>query len=195
DEIADFLTGVLNRAEGHSGSDPRDLDAEKKKKSRDFLRRDLPLDLPERSSRPASPGARFPASPSGSEDMSSSPTSSPKTKLTAASHKPGQTTLPLKTTMRPGTTVNPKTQAQFAAFLKQNMLVRKSLPAGSSSCVFVPVSSETDDKDDNRVQLKRPPSPGNSSGMKPSKRPKIKVTIVSHGDGAGGGTSSSQEGL
>ncbi|XP_073478167.1 KAT8 regulatory NSL complex subunit 3 isoform X1 [Aquarana catesbeiana] len=193
DEIADFLTGVLNRAEGHSGSDPRDLDAEKKKKSRDFLRRDLPLDLPERSSRPASPGARFPASPSGSEDMSSSPTSSPKTKLTAASHKPGQTTLPLKTTMRPGTTVNPKTQAQFAAFLKQNMLVRKSLPAGSSSCVFVPVSSETDDKDDNRVQLKRPPSPGNSSGMKPSKRPKIKVTIVSHGDGAGGGTSSSQE--
>nr|DBA32093.1 TPA: hypothetical protein GDO54_007842 [Pyxicephalus adspersus] len=196
DEIADFLTGVLNRAEGHSGSDPRDLDAEKKKKSRDFLRRDLALDLPERSSRPASPGARFPASPSGSEDMSSSPTSSPKTKLTAIStpHKPGQTTMPLKTTIqRPGTTVNPKTQAQFAAFLKQNMLVRKSLPAGSPSCVFVPVSSETEEKDDNRVQLKRPPSPANSSGLKPSKRPKIKVTIVSHGDGAGGGTSSTQE--
>ncbi|KAM5170742.1 KAT8 regulatory NSL complex subunit 3 isoform 2-T2 [Mantella aurantiaca] len=195
DEIADFLTGVLNRAESHSGSDPRDLDAEKKKKSRDFLRRDLSIDLPERSNRPASPGARFPASPSGSEDMSSSPTSSPKTKLTAIStpHKPGQT-VPMKTTLqRPGTAVNPKTQAQFAAFLKQNMLVRKSLPAGSPSCVFVPVSSETEDKDDNRGQLKRPPSPGSSSGMKPSKRPKIKVTIVSHGDGAVGGTSSSQE--
>ncbi|KAM9312715.1 KAT8 regulatory NSL complex subunit 3 [Gastrophryne carolinensis] len=196
DEIADFLTGVLTRAEGHSGSDPRDLDAEKKKKSRDFLRRDLSLDLPERSSRPASPSTRFPASPSGSEDMSSSPASSPKTKLTSVStpHKTGQTTVPLKTQIqRSGTTVNPKAQAQFAAFLKQNMLVRKSLPTGSASCVFVPVSSETsEEKEDNRGHLKRPPSPANSSGLKPSKRAKIKVTIVSHGDGAGG-SSGSQE--
>ncbi|XP_068130956.1 KAT8 regulatory NSL complex subunit 3 isoform X2 [Hyperolius riggenbachi] len=196
DEIAEFLAAVLTRSEGHSGSDPRDLDAEKKKKSRDFLRRDLSLDLPERSSRPASPAARFPASPSGSEDMSSSPASSPKTKLTTIStpHKAGQTTIPLKTQIqRPGGTVNPKAQAQFAAFLKQNMLVRKSLPTGSQSCLFVPVASESsEDKEEGRRPLKRPPSPGNSSGIK-SKQAKIKVTIVSHGDGAGGGSSGSQE--
>ncbi|XP_063304677.1 KAT8 regulatory NSL complex subunit 3 isoform X2 [Pelobates fuscus] len=199
DEIADFLTGVLTRSEGHTGSDPRDLDAEKKKKSREFLRRDLSLDLSERNSRPASPAARFPASPSGSEDLSSSPASSPKTKLTTipTPHKPGQTTVPLKAQLqRPGTPVNPKqSQAQFAAFLKQNMLVRKSLTTGSPSCVFVPVSSESSEaseKDDGR-QLKRPPSPGSTAGLKPSKRAKIKVTIVSHGDAAGGGTSTSQD--
>lgn len=195
DEIADFLTGVLTRADGHSGSDPRDLDAEKKKKPREFLRRDLSLDLSERNSRPASPAARFPASPSGSEDLSSSPASSPKTKLTTvpAPHKP---TLPLKTQIqRPGATVNPKqAQAQFAAFLKQNMLVRKSLPTGSPSCVFVPVPTESsEEKEDVRGQLKRPPSPGNNTGVKPSKRAKIKVTIVSHGDTSGGGNTSSQE--
>ncbi|XP_040270414.1 KAT8 regulatory NSL complex subunit 3 isoform X1 [Bufo bufo] len=203
DEIADFLAGVLTRADGHSGSDPRDLDAEKKKKPREFLRRDLSLDLSERNSRPASPAARFPASPSGSEDlssMSSSPASSPKTKLTAmsSSHKPGQTTVPIKTQIqRPGATVNPKqAQAQFAAFLKQNMLVRKSLPTGSPSCVFVPVSSESsEEKDDLRGQLKRPPSPGGNIGVKPSKRAKIKVTILSHGDASGGENTTSQEAL
>ncbi|XP_063788082.1 KAT8 regulatory NSL complex subunit 3 isoform X1 [Pseudophryne corroboree] len=200
DEIADFLTGVLTRAESHSGSDPRDLDAEKKKKPREFLRRDLSLDLSDRSSSPAAPAARFPASPSGSEDlssMSSSPASSPKTKLTAipTTHKPGQTAVPLKTQIqRPGTTVIPKqAQAQFAAFLKQNMLVRKTLPTGSPSCVFVPVSSESEEKEDSRGQLKRPPSPGSTHGLKNSKRAKIKVTIVSHGDTAGGGSSISQE--
>ncbi|KAM4676334.1 KAT8 regulatory NSL complex subunit 3 isoform 2-T3 [Discoglossus pictus] len=210
DEIADFLTGVLTRAEGHTGSDPRDLDAEKKKKPREFLRRDLSLDLSERSSRPVSPAARFPASPSGSEvrreerlkdlsSVSSSPASSPKTKLTTVTttQKPGQTGLTLKPQIqRPGTAVTQKqAQAQFAAFLKQNMLVRKTLPTGSPSCVFVPVSTdstEAGEKEENRMHLKRPPSPGSTSGIKPSKRAKIKVTIVSTGE-TGGITTGSNE--
>ncbi|XP_064353915.1 KAT8 regulatory NSL complex subunit 3 isoform X2 [Dromaius novaehollandiae] len=173
DEIADFLTGVLTRAESHSGSDPRDLDAEKKKKPRDSTRRDLSFDLPERTSRPASPAAKVPASPSGSEDLSSvssSPTSSPKTKMAAVSsiQKPSQmsTTQLLKRQVPRTDTVLTHKQAQ------------------------VPVSSEPSEgaeKDDVRMQLKRHQTPSPTQCSKASKRAKIKVTIVSHGDAAGVG--------
>ncbi|GAB0200175.1 KAT8 regulatory NSL complex subunit 3 [Grus japonensis] len=173
DEIADFLTGVLTRAESHSGSDPRDLDAEKKKKPRDSTRRDLSFDLPERTSRPASPAAKVPASPSGSEDLSSvssSPTSSPKTKMAAVSsvQKPSQI----------GATQLLKRQVQRT----DSVLTHKQAQ--------VPVSSEHSEgaeKDDVRMQLKRHLTPSPTQCTKSSKRAKIKVTIVSHGDAAGVG--------
>ncbi|NWR81304.1 KANL3 protein, partial [Centropus unirufus] len=195
DEIADFLTGVLTRAESHGGSDPRDLDAEKKRKARDSTRRDLSYDLPERPSRPTSPAAKVPASPLGPEDfssVSSSPTSSPKTKMVAVSslQKPGQmsTTQLLKRQMQRTDTVLAHKQAQAAAATSRDRPPRfKKLLL----CPLVPVSSEHSegaDRDDARAQLKRHQTPSPTQCTKPSKRAKIKVTIVSHGDAAGVGS-------
>ncbi|XP_037022193.1 KAT8 regulatory NSL complex subunit 3 isoform X2 [Artibeus jamaicensis] len=180
DEIVDFLTGVLTRAEGHVGAEPRDQDAEKKKKPRDVARRDLAFEVPERGSRPASPAARLPASPSGSEDLSSvssSPTSSPKTKVTTVA------------------SAQKSSQTGSSQLLKRH--VQRTEAVLTHKQAQVPISSEQAEeaeKEDIRVQLKRhhPSSPLSCS--KTSKRPKIKVSLISQGDPVGGSCTTSQGG-
>ncbi|XP_069849714.1 KAT8 regulatory NSL complex subunit 3 isoform X2 [Dipodomys merriami] len=181
DEIVDFLTGVLTRTEGHMGSEPRDQDAEKKKKPRDIARRDLAFEVSERGSRPTSPAAKLPASPSGSEDLSSvssSPTSSPKTKVTTV------------------TSAQKSSQIGSSQLLKRH--VQRTEAVMTHKQAQVPISSEPveeTEKEELRVQLKRhhPSSPLPSS--KTSKRPKIKVSLISQGDSTGGPCAPSQGGV
>ncbi|XP_072122415.1 KAT8 regulatory NSL complex subunit 3 isoform X1 [Mobula birostris] len=183
DEIGDFLTGILTKTETQAGIEAKEVDMEKRKRSRD-ARRDLAFELSERNSRPVSPFSRVPASPSGSEgtsSVSSSPTSSPKTKSSSLS--PAQKAS-LITATATAASQSPSLSAQFSHILKQHM--QKTGTVLTQKQAQVPVSSDQQDaaeKDDAKAQLKRrQPSSPTQVVSKPAKRAKIKVTILSHGD-------------
>ncbi|XP_034286610.1 KAT8 regulatory NSL complex subunit 3 isoform X1 [Pantherophis guttatus] len=173
DEIADFLTGVLTRADSHTGPDPRDLD--KKRTAREAARRDLSFDLPDRNSRPASPATKIPASPSGSEEfssVSSSPASSPKAKMAVSS-------------------------LQKSSQVGASQLLKRSVQRMEGAVMYKQaqeLSPDAGEKEELRKQLKRHQASSPTHGSKSSKRAKIKVTIVSHGEAAGSGNGTSLDG-
>uniref|UniRef100_A0A8C6X5N4 KAT8 regulatory NSL complex subunit 3 n=1 Tax=Naja naja TaxID=35670 RepID=A0A8C6X5N4_NAJNA len=176
DEIADFLTGVLTRADSHAGPDPRDLDMEKKKRTaREAARRDLSFDLPDRNSRPASPATKIPASPSGSEELSSvssSPASSPKAKMAVPS-------------------------LQKSSQVGASQLLKRSVQRMEGAVMYKQapeLSPDAGEKEELRKQLKRHQASSPTHGIKSSKRAKIKVTIVSHGEAAGSGNGTCLDG-